>query len=223
MSHVLCGYLFSRASNIIDTFDPLNIFQANRLSANPALFHHLRVPRRLAWLLPWREMRCFESIVRRSCGRSQLATDTGGFLVGYRYNFNRWLAAEANYGYDRNTQIYFGGTGTRVESNIHQITGSAVVKLPSFARLQPYALAGGGALVFDPTRNAGGNFAGATTETRGAFVYGAGADYAFTRHISLRAEYRGYVYKAPDFNLAGLNTDSWTHMAQPSAGIVFRF
>src|SRR6266436_4613197 len=127
------------------------------------------------------------------------------------------------YGYDRNTQIYFGRTGARVESNTHQITGSAVVKLPSFARLQPYALAGGGALVFDPTGNAGGNFAGATTETRGAFVYGAGADYAFTRHISLRAEYRGYVYKAPDFNLAGLNTDSWTHIAQPSAGIVFRF
>jgi predicted exporter len=23
------------------------------------------------------------------------ATETGGFLVGYRYNFNRWLAAEA--------------------------------------------------------------------------------------------------------------------------------
>jgi hypothetical protein len=31
------------------------------------------------------------------------------------------------------------------------------------------------------------------------------------------------VYKAPDFNLTGLNTDSWTHIAQPSAGIVFRF
>ena len=76
-------------------------------------------------------------------GIRQHATDTGGFLVGYRYNFNRWLAAEANYGYDRNTQIYFGGTGARVESNIHQITGSGVVKLPSFGRLQPYALAGG--------------------------------------------------------------------------------
>jgi len=86
-------------------------------------------------------------------GIRQHATDTGGFLVVYRYNFNRWLAAEANYGYDRNTHIYFGGTGARVESNIHQITGSAVVKLPSFARLQPHALAGGGALVFDPTGN----------------------------------------------------------------------
>jgi hypothetical protein len=29
--------------------------------------------------------------------------------------------------------------------------------------------------------------------------------------------------KAPSFNLAGLNTDSWTKIAKPSAGIVFRF
>ena len=103
-------------------------------------------------------------------GVSERANDTGGFLLGYRYNFNRWLAAEANYGYDRNTQFYFGGTPARVQSDIHQITGSAVVKLPSFARLQPYALAGAGALVFDPTGNFGGTFAGATSETKAAFV-----------------------------------------------------
>ena len=73
-------------------------------------------------------------------GIRQQATDTGGFLLGYRYNINRWLAAEGNYGYDRNSQIYFGSTGVRVQSNIHQITGSAVVKLPGFARIQPYAV-----------------------------------------------------------------------------------
>jgi outer membrane immunogenic protein len=156
-------------------------------------------------------------------GVFERANETGGFLLGYRYNFNRWLAAEANYGYDRNTQFYFGGTPARVQADIHQITGSAVVKLPSFARLQPYALAGAGARVFDPTGNLGGTFAGATLETKATFVYGVGAQYAFTRHFSLRAEYRGLVYKAPSFNLAGLNTDSWTQIAQPSAGIVFRF
>ncbi len=32
-------------------------------------------------------------------GISQRATDAGGFLVGYRYHFNDWIAAEANYGY----------------------------------------------------------------------------------------------------------------------------
>jgi outer membrane immunogenic protein len=151
------------------------------------------------------------------------ATETGGVLIGYRYNITRWFAAEANYGYDRNTQTYFGNSLARVQSNIHQITGSAVVKLPGFARIQPYVLVGGGGLLFDPTDNAGGTFAGATSQARGAFLYGGGADYAFTRHLSLRAEYRGFVYKAPNFTLAGLNTDTWTHTAQPSAGIVYRF
>ena len=65
-------------------------------------------------------------------------------------------------------------TLARVQSNIHQITGSAVVKLPSFPRIQPYALAGGGGLLFDPTSNAGGAVAGATWQARGTFVYGGG-------------------------------------------------
>ena len=152
-------------------------------------------------------------------GIENKATETGGLLIGYRYNINRWLAAEANYGYDRNTQSYFGSSLARVQSNIHQITGSAVVKLPSFARIQPYVITGGGGLIFDPTGDAGG----ATSQAKGAFLYGGGADYAFTKHLSLRAEYRGFVYKAPSFNVASLKTDSWTHTAQPSAGIVFRF
>jgi opacity protein-like surface antigen len=156
-------------------------------------------------------------------GIKNKATETGGLLIGYRHNITRWLAAEANYGYDRNTQSYIGSTSARVQSNIHQITGSAVVKLPGFARIQPYALAGGGGLIFDPTNNAGGTFAGATSQARGAFLYGGGADYAFTRHLSLRAEYRGFAYKAPSLNLASLNTNAWTHLAQPSAGIVYRF
>jgi hypothetical protein len=93
-------------------------------------------------------------------------TNTGGFLIGYRYSFNRWLAAEANYGYDRNTQIYFGNGSGPVQSNIHQASGLAVFRLPSVARLQPYALAGGKALTFDPTDNAGGSFTGATCKPK---------------------------------------------------------
>jgi outer membrane immunogenic protein len=158
-------------------------------------------------------------------GNLQRSTETGGFTVGYRYNFNRWLAAEGNYGYDRNTQQYFGSFGeSRIQANAHTVTGDVVVKLPlPIKRVSPYALAGGGGLIFDPTGNAGGSVAGANTQGRGAFLYGAGADYVLTRHFSLRAEYRGFVYKSPDFGLASLRTDSWTHTAQPSAGIVFRF
>jgi opacity protein-like surface antigen len=158
-------------------------------------------------------------------GISRTSTDTGGFLVGYRYHINRWLAAEGDYGFDRNTQKYFGSFGaSRVQANVHTITGDLVVKLPlPIRRVSTYALAGGGSLVFDPTGNRGGSIPGAGSQGRGAFLYGAGADYALTRHFSLRAEYRGFVYKDPDFGLRALNINSWTHTAQPSAGIVFRF
>ena len=44
-------------------------------------------------------------------GVSRRTTDTGGVLVGYRYHFNRWLSAEANYGYNRDTKKYFSTGG----------------------------------------------------------------------------------------------------------------
>ena len=158
-------------------------------------------------------------------GVSRTTSDTGGFMVGYRYHLNRWLSAEGNYGFDRDTQKYFSSLGgSRVQTNVHTATADLVVNVPlPFRRLSTYVLAGGGGLIFNPTGNRGGSVPGASTQGKGAFLYGAGADYALTRHFSLRAEYRGYVYKDPDFGLRALNTNSWTHTAQPSAGIVFRF
>jgi opacity protein-like surface antigen len=158
-------------------------------------------------------------------GISQHSTDTGGFLVGYRFHFNSWLAADASYGYDRNTQESFtSGGALNVQANVHQATGAIVVTVPRRVfRLNPYVLAGAGALVFDPTGNSGGFVAGASSQAKPAFVYGGGVDYSVVRHVSLRIEYRGFVYDRPDFGLAALHSGSTTHTAQPSAGIVFQF
>jgi opacity protein-like surface antigen len=159
-------------------------------------------------------------------GTLQRSTNTGGFLVGYRYHFNRWLAAEGVYGYDRNTQEFFSNAVvSRVQANVHQATGGFVINLPSprLLRVSPYVLAEGGALVFDPTNNRFGTVPGAQRQTTGVFAYGGGADFPIVKHVSLRAEYRGLVYSAPDFGLRNLNTNTTTHTAQPSAGIVFRF
>ena len=95
--------------------------------------------------------------------------------------------------------------------------------MPARYRISPYLLAEGGALVFDPTGNAFGTVAGAQRQTTGLFVYGGGADFPVVKHVSLRAEYRGLVYDAPDFGLRVLDSNKVTHTAQPSAGIVFRF
>src|SRR6202163_2255451 len=141
-------------------------------------------------------------------GTLQHTTDTGGFMVNYRFHINGWLAAEANYGYDRNTQQNFTPGGNfGIQANMHQATGALVVNLPVYvARMRPYVLAGAGALVFDPTSNNGGFVPVAQSQTRAAFVYGGGVDYKLVRHVSLRLEYRGFVYNRPDFGIAALSS-----------------
>ena len=113
---------------------------------------------------------------------NQHATDTGGFLLSYRYHFNRWLAADASYGYARNTQQNFTSSGLiGVQANVHQATGALVVTAPHrIFRLTPYVLAGAGALVFDPTGNLGGSVTGAQSQSKAAFVYGGGVWQRYT-------------------------------------------
>ena len=153
---------------------------------------------------------------------SHEASKSGGFLVGYSYQLNRWFEAQGNYGYSRNTQNYNAGSPTSVQSDFHEVTGTLVVHLP-FERkgVEPYALGGGGALVFDPTEKFIVN--GADRQTRGSIIYGGGANFRINHNVGIRAEYRGLIYKIPDFGVGSLNLDKFTHLAQPSAGLVFRF
>ena len=59
---------------------------------------------------------------------------------------------------------------------------------------------------------------------RAAFVYGGGADFNLTSHVFMRAEYRGFVYNSPTYNLSSLDgTDRITHRAEPSVGFGYRF
>jgi len=153
---------------------------------------------------------------------TQRATDSGGLLVGYSYQFNKWAGLEGNYGYSRNTQNYFGSFGqSGIRTDFHEVLGSFVFHIPvRVANVRPYALAGGGALIFNPVDNFTN---GIDRQTRGAFVYGGGFNFDVTRNFGIRTEYRGLVYKSPDFTQPALNLDKVTHLAQPSAGFYFRF
>ncbi len=155
-------------------------------------------------------------------GISQGSTKSVGLLAGYRFFFNRYLGVDGSYGWARNTLHNFTPAGTfNIQSDIHQVTGAVVVRYPN--KISPYALAGAGALIFNPTENAGGFVPGADRQTKAAFVYGAGANIYITERFGIRTEYRGYVYKQPDFGLDALNSDKVTHTAQPSVGLVIRF
>jgi opacity protein-like surface antigen len=158
-------------------------------------------------------------------GITQHTTDSGGLLVSYRNRFSRLFGADLSYGYTRNTQQNLTSAGAlNVQSNVHQATAALVAHAPGRVfGFRPFALAGAGALTFSPTNNLGGIVPGADRNAKAAFVYGGGGDFDINDRFALRLEYRGLVYKRPDFGLVSLDSDATAHTAQPSAGFVIRF
>jgi hypothetical protein len=77
-------------------------------------------------------------------------------MAGYRCNLKKWLAVEGDYDYFRNDQKFSASSATTfIPTNVHAVTGTAIVKLPSFKVpgvkiVSPFVLAGGGAMFFDP-------------------------------------------------------------------------
>ena len=152
-------------------------------------------------------------------GVENKATNSGGVLGSYRYFFSAHHGVEADYGYALNTQTYGSAGETQgVKTYSHEVSGAYVFRMP-MGKVTPFALAGAGALIFDPK-----DFAGASTQTRAAFVYGAGLDFNMSHHLFMRAEYRGFVYNSPTFGLTTLDgLDRVTHRAEPSVGFGYRF
>jgi outer membrane immunogenic protein len=152
-------------------------------------------------------------------GIENKATNSGGVLASYRYFFNAHHGVEADYGYSLNTQSYGATSGVLgVKSHSHEVSAAYVFRMP-MRKVTPFALAGAGGLIFDPK-----GFAGANSQTRPAFVYGGGADINLSQHVFVRAEYRGFVYNSPTYDLTGLaGADRITHRAEPSVGFGYRF
>jgi len=147
------------------------------------------------------------------------ATNSGGVLASYRFFFDAHNGFEVNYGYALNTQNFLSSSGALgVKNYSHEVTAAYVLRMP-LKRFTPFVTAGAGALVFDPK-----DFQGADSQTRAAFVYGGGADFNISSHVFVRAEYRGFVYNSPTYNLTSLDgTDRITHRAEPSIGFGYRF
>src|ERR1700730_3352739 len=142
-------------------------------------------------------------------GVQQGATNSGGVLASYRFFFTNNHGVELNYGYSLNTQTFgLAGGPLGVKANQHELTAAYVYR-HALRHFTPFVEGGVGALVFDPTEAPA-----ASTQARAAFLYGGGADFNLTRRVFVRAEYRGFVYNSPTFDLTPVvGTDRITHRA----------
>lgn len=190
-----------------------------------------------------------------SVGVTQSAADAAGALLEVRRIVSPWIGFEATYSYNRANQSYITTTAqilyppcptsgncppiykqpiAAVSANAHSITGNWVFSR-KMRNLRPFALAGGGLLLFIPS---GGQ---STTQNAAefTFLFGAGLDWKLSQHLGLRLQDRIAIYKTPILAAPGLYpslTDSsfqsgttwneprvYTHSQQPALGVYYRF
>lgn len=155
-------------------------------------------------------------------------TKSVAYTGTFRYHFAPKHAIEINIGHTSNSQIFLVSSESfRVVTGITEYTGDYVFTPFSRGRLHPFLLAGAGALRFNPGNTYIDTFPasfGAARQTSLAFAYGAGVDYHVWRIVAFRLQYRGLIYKQPDFQVPTLFfTGAKGHMAEPAAGIAVRF
>jgi len=160
------------------------------------------------------------------------ATNSAGFAASYQFRFKTHSGIDLGYGFTRGTFYYMedetavrgGIISLNQSSTIHELTAAYVYHFWPNRRLQFFALAGGGSVIFKPTGNSTSNtLFGAVTQARGAYLYGGGLDYRITGPFTLRLQYRALNFKTPDFFGAGLTTHSWMRTSAPQIGISYKF
>lgn len=163
-----------------------------------------------------------------SGGVSDTPTKSVAVLGSVRYHLAKHHAFEIDLGHTRNSQIFSIPPDTyRVLTGIGEFSGAYVFTPFQGSRLQPFLLAGAGVLAFQVGNTYIDNIQqnlGANSRAALAIVYGAGTDYRLWKILGLRLQYRGLIYRNPDFGVpTRFYTGSRGHMAEPSIGLVLKF
>lgn len=159
-------------------------------------------------------------------GIQQSPANAAGGLVEVRHIINPLIGFEGTYSFNRANQTYRSAvncglpcgpiTPTTISANAHEVTADYLASL-KIANLRPFALAGLGLLLNQPS----GNQANTTSSDKPVYVYGAGLDWGLLPHLGLRLQYRGNLYKAPDLTKLYGSSGAFVRTSEPMIGVYF--
>src|SRR5215475_5287946 len=155
-------------------------------------------------------------------GIDQAVTNSGGILGSFRFRVRRHDTIELNYGYTRDSQIYTSSsafTFQEQQANVHELTAAYVYQFNRKQKLSPFVLGGGGLLLFRPITTSTHSLVDPQNDTEGTFLFGLGANYRLTDALGIRVQFRGLIYRAPDFGVSTASTGAWALTGEPSVGI----
>ena len=151
-------------------------------------------------------------------------TSTIGFLGSYRYMLTPRSALEVNYSFAQYSSKYSTSflPNVRVHTRQQEISGAYVYNL-NFRRFNPFLEAGVGGLIFSPIHDFGTTNLDTKSNTRVGALFGGGVAYELSPSWDIRAEYRGFVVKAPDFGITNFKTNQWEVVSMPAIGVAYHF
>ena len=154
-----------------------------------------------------------------------------GGLISYRFMLTPNSALEANYSmtYQNTFRFIVGNTNVvKVLARTQEISG-AYVRSFTFRKFNPFLEGGPSGLIFLPIRNSGTTSLDVKQQTAVAAMYGAGFAYEISPSFDIRAEYRGFFTKVPNFgqgsgtNAVNLTTNKWFNINEPTIGVAYHF
>jgi opacity protein-like surface antigen len=152
-------------------------------------------------------------------------TTTVGFLGSYRYMLTPRSALELNYSFAQYTSRYSTSflPNVRIHTRQQEVTGAYVYNFRNYRNFNPFLEAGVGGLIFTPIRDYGTTNFDTKQNTNIGALFGGGVAYELSPSWDIRAEYRGFVVKAPDFGLTNFKTNRWEVISLPALGVAYHF
>ena len=148
-----------------------------------------------------------------------------GGLFSYRFMLTPRGAVEANYSYTQNTIHYTAPqlpNGVQVNTRLQEVTAAYVYNF-NYHNFNPFVEGGGGALMWGNIRNLATTSLDVKSQTTIVGLYGAGIAYEVSPSFDIRAEYRAFFSKVPNFGVSSLSTNRYENINNPVIGVAYHF
>jgi outer membrane immunogenic protein len=166
----------------------------------------------------------FGPTIHGAANVKQSMTGALGALLSYRFMLTPRSALEVNYSFAQDQQKYTTSFQccARIHSRQQEITAAYVFSL-TFKRFNPFAEAGVGTMIYTPVLDNKTNLLFTKTGKSLGGLFGAGLAYELSPSFDVRAEYRAFLTKTPEFGESDFNTNRYEIMSIPSIGVAYHF
>jgi opacity protein-like surface antigen len=166
----------------------------------------------------------FGPTIHGAANVQQSMTGALGLMLSYRYMLTPRSAVEVNYSFAQDNQKFATSflPYARIHSREQEATGAYVFGL-TFKRYNPFVEAGVGTLIFTPVLDNETNLLGTKSSKGVAGLFGGGLAYELSPSFDIRAEYRCFLTKTPNFGESNFSTNRYEIISMPTIGVAYHF